>query len=350
VGGTELVTLSGGPDSSVTGTFEPVVDDEAETRVELEAVAGRYVDRATGSEFRVDGLAVSGPLAGLRLRPVPTMTNKWHSLICFLPGVGVVTAPEPAAEADAGALAPVVGALRGAGYSVTPTRRMYALELPHEAVCGVELALNGDPFRAFLFTDESAAADQLLWTAHALHAGRVVLVSNPPVFADWTNTRRIRADEVAWSPLADDAALAEALGRAAALVSPGRALRRPNLTELVGGLRERGLKVHVRRASYRETLPVGARSGFWGHIEGDPFIVLRFDGDEAAAAGAPLPAHSLVAGNFVLQSDPADVYGNVERGTHRRPDELVSWSPLLRSADFVARVREAAGAGVEASA
>jgi len=348
VAGSELVTLSGGPDSSVTGTFQPVLDGEPEARVELEAVDGRYLDRLTGSEFRVDGLAVSGPLEGRRLRPVPTMTNKWHSLICFVPGVEVVSAPEPGLDADPGELAPVLGALRGEGYSVAPTRRMYALELPHEAVCGVELELNGDPFRAFLFTDESAAEDQLLWTSHALRAGRVVLASNPPLYADWTQTRRIRAESVAWSPLAEDAVLAGALERAAAPLSPGRALERPNLTELVAGLRERGLKVHVRRASYRETLPVGGRSGFWGHVEGDPFIVLRFDSDEAAAAGAALPEHSIVAGNFVLQSDPADMYGNVERGTHRRADEVVSWSPLLGSPDFVARVRDAAGTAVAA--
>jgi hypothetical protein len=52
----------------------------------------------------------------------------------------------------------------------------------------------------------------------------------------------------------------------------------------------------------------------------------------------------VIAGHFVLQSDPANIYGNLERGTHRRPDEVVAWSSLLGSETFRARVREAAGA------
>ncbi|HEX6751368.1 MAG TPA: DUF3179 domain-containing (seleno)protein [Longimicrobium sp.] len=341
VAGNPLVTLSAGADSAMTGTFHPFLDDEPETAVELELRGGRFIDRETGSEFRVDGLAVSGPLAGRRLRPAPTMTNKWHSLICFVPGVEVVRAPEPVAV-DVGALAPVLGALRGDGYSVEPTRRMYSLELPQEAFCGCEVQLNGEPFRVFLFTDESVAADQLLWMQHALQAGPVVLASNPPLWADWTNTRRIRGDAVAWSKLVEDPALRASLDRAAARVSMGRALDRASLGEFVTALRERGVQVHVRRSAYRETLPPGARSGMFAHIGGDPFLIYRFDSEEAAAAGAPLPAHSIVAGHLLLQSDPSDMYGNLERGTHRRPDELVSWSPLLKSAEFAAQVRAAA--------
>jgi len=341
VGGHPLVTLSAGADSALSGTFHPFLDDDPATGVALAPAGGRFVDGGSGSEFRVDGVAVSGPLAGRRLRPVPTMTNKWHSLICFIPGVDVVRAPEPV-PVDAGELAPVLGALRDDGFAVEATRRMYALELPHEARCGVELSLNGDPFRLFLFSDESTAADQLLWTTHALRAGVLVLASNPPLWADWTNTRRIRSDAVAWSPLVDEPALRDALERAAAPFPGGRALPAATLGELVDGLRARGVQVHVRRASYRETLPVGARSGMMAHVEGDPFLVLRFDTPEAAAAGAPLPEHSVVAGHFVLQSDPANIYGNLERGTHRRPDDVVSWSELLRSETFRGQVMDAA--------
>jgi hypothetical protein len=82
----------------------------------------------------------------------------------------------------------------------------------------------------------------------------------------------------------------------------------------------------------------------FAHLAGDPFLVYRFDTAEDAAAGAPLPEHSIVAGNFVLQSDPPDVYDNLERGTHRRPDDVVSWSPLLGSAEFAAQARDAARA------
>jgi hypothetical protein len=103
------------------------------------------------------------------------------------------------------------------------------------------------------------------------------------------------------------------------------------------------VKVAVRRSSYRETLPVGGRTGMLVHVERDPFIVLRCESAEAAAQGAPLPEHSIVAGHFILQSDPADMYGNLERGTHRRPDEIVSWSKLLQSDEFRAQAADVAG-------
>jgi hypothetical protein len=348
VHGHELITLSAGADSALTGTFRPLLDgalddgaldDGANTRVELERVtAGRFIDRRTGSEFRVDGFAVSGPLAGRRLRPVPTMTNKWHSLICFCPGVQVLRAPEPAMPIDEDALAPAIAALRAEGLAVEATRRMYALELPHEARCGVEVTIDGEPFRLFLFTDEVAASEQLLWTPHAAQAGALVLSSNPPLFAEWSNTRRIRSDRVAWSARVNDPALKQALAHAAAkvLAPPAPAA---SLAAFIDGLRASGLAVTVLRASYRETLPVGARTGVVVDIERDPFVIFRFATPEAAIAGAPLPAHSVVAGHFVVQSDPADVYAERDRGTMRRPDAVISWSPLLQSERFLAQLR-----------
>jgi hypothetical protein len=341
VHGTGLVTLSAGADSALTGTYHPVLDDGAETPVELErGEGGRFVDRRTGSGFRVDGLAVSGPLAGRRLRPAPTMTNKWHSLICFCPGVEVLRAPEPAVPVDEGAMAPVIAALRAEGMEVRPERRMYALELPHEARCAVEIALDGEPFRLFLFADEVAAAEQLLWTPYALQAGPVVLASNPPLFTEWSNTRRIRPGEVAWSARVGDPALAASLARAAA-AAPADPAPAASLVAFLDALRAGGVDVAVRRASYRETLPVRARTGVAVDVEGDPFVVFRFDSPQAAAEGAPLPAYSVVAGPFVAQSDPADMYAERDRGTQRRPDEAVSWSRLLSSEAFVTLVRRA---------
>lgn len=344
VHGTELVTLSGGADTPLAGTFHPVLHDEPGTRVELErAPDGRFVDRRTGSEFRVDGLAVSGPLAGRRLRPLATMVNKWHSLICFCPGVQVLRAPEPGLPVDEGALAPAVAALRAAGHAVECTRRMYLLELPHEARCAVELTLDGEPFRLFLFADPVAAAEQLLWTPYAVQAGALLLASNPPLFTEWSNTRRIRPGQVAWSARVNDPALRDSLARAAAAVPAGDAPA-ASLAAFVEGLRAAGLTVAVRRSSYRETLPVRARTGVVLDVEGDPFVVFRFETPEAAAQGAPLPAFSVVAGHFVVQSDPADIYAERDRWTQRRPDEVVSWSRLLKTDSFPEQVRRAARA------
>ena len=43
-------------------------------------------DQQTGSVWNLDGLAVSGPLAGERLRPIPTFTSFWFAWASFNPG------------------------------------------------------------------------------------------------------------------------------------------------------------------------------------------------------------------------------------------------------------------------
>ena len=96
LGGHEFVTLLAGPDSALSGTFRPSLQDAPDVCVDLRVDGDRFLDRRSGSEFRVDGLAVSGPLAGRRLEPFATMTNKWHSLICFVPDITIARARSPA--------------------------------------------------------------------------------------------------------------------------------------------------------------------------------------------------------------------------------------------------------------
>src|SRR5262249_49537339 len=66
LGEQSLVTLSAGPDSAMSGTYYPYVQDTPDTPVDLDVDGDRFVDRRSGSEFRVDGLAISGPLRGRR--------------------------------------------------------------------------------------------------------------------------------------------------------------------------------------------------------------------------------------------------------------------------------------------
>jgi hypothetical protein len=335
VGGHELVTLSAGPDSALTGTFRPRLLDQPDVSVELVVKDGRFLDRRTGSVFRADGLAVTGLLVGERLEPVPTMMNKWHSLTCFLPGVPIVRCPA-STPLDEGRLAPLFTRLRSSGFAIEPTRRVVALELPHGAVCGFDLLMNGEPFRILEFTDESVAQDQLLWTTHALQVGELVLASTPPLYADWTNTTPYPASEVAWSSLIDDPTLRESLRQSARHGRHDTGAPLTNLTGFLLGLRTQGFRVDVKRAAYRETLPVGARTGLVVDIEGDPFIVLLFESGADAARRVPQPAHSIVAGHIVLQSDPPDIYAVRDRATQRRSDAEISWSRLIGSESFFA--------------
>jgi hypothetical protein len=280
-----------------------------------------------------------------------------------LPGIPIVRCPADAAL-DEGPLAPAFDTLRAYGFAIDVTRRHFALELPHEARCGYDLLVNGEPFRMLLCADESIAQDELLWTGHAMQTGVLVLVSTPPLYSDWTNTRRYSASAIKWSTLIDHPALRQSLTRAAQRVdqqasneavpntqAPNtqaantQAAPLSNLTSFVESLRARGLRVVVRRAAYRGTLPVGARAGMFVEIEGDPFTVLRFESAASAAAGNPLPDHSVSAGHLVAHSDPPDIYANKDRGTQRRPDAAISWSPLLASESFRTAVLAAADPG-----
>ncbi len=54
---------------------------------------GRFRDRVTGSEFDLLGRAISGPLRGARLRPVPHGNHFWFAWVVFKPSTRVVTSP-----------------------------------------------------------------------------------------------------------------------------------------------------------------------------------------------------------------------------------------------------------------
>lgn len=67
--------------------FEPVLDGRALTfRPEGEAV----VDDQTASTWNALGQAVSGPLRGVRLTPVPRLSTFWFAWRSFHPGTRVL--------------------------------------------------------------------------------------------------------------------------------------------------------------------------------------------------------------------------------------------------------------------
>jgi Protein of unknown function (DUF3179) len=50
---------------------------------------GRFVDRASGTEFNVLGHAVGGPLRGTTLRPVPHGNHFWFAWAAFKPATRI---------------------------------------------------------------------------------------------------------------------------------------------------------------------------------------------------------------------------------------------------------------------
>ncbi len=77
-----------GRDVGSTAVYDPRVDGRTLTF----SPGGRtqFTDRETGSRWTLGGVAVSGPLAGRRLKPLPHQDAFWFAWAAFQPGTGLV--------------------------------------------------------------------------------------------------------------------------------------------------------------------------------------------------------------------------------------------------------------------
>jgi hypothetical protein len=78
--------IAGSRDVGAAGVFEPLVESRALT---FRAEGGRILDGETGSEWDSLGRAVTGPLAGQRVRPVVHANHFWFAMAAFYPDVRV---------------------------------------------------------------------------------------------------------------------------------------------------------------------------------------------------------------------------------------------------------------------
>jgi hypothetical protein len=80
--------ISQGKDVGSTGVFDRRLDDRV---LEFEADGvGRFRDKLTGSEFDLLGRALSGPLRGKRIKPVPHGNHFWFAWGVFKPDTRIV--------------------------------------------------------------------------------------------------------------------------------------------------------------------------------------------------------------------------------------------------------------------
>jgi len=233
-------------------------------------------------------------------------------------------------------LAPVLNELRAQGLAVEVRHELFNLELPHGASEGLSVSINGDVFDAILFEVEDQAVDELLWSSHAMVAGRLMLSSTPQLYSESTNTNLLKKNEISWSALCEDEIFESKLAKAVeSLPSAGsNQTESINLSRAIERLRAGGVEIVVHRACFRDTQPVGAFSGAYVEIARDPFYLYRFASKHAAQVGSPDPLHSVQLDNFVFRSDPRDVYVDLARVTKRRDDEDVSWSALIESGEL----------------
>ena len=113
VGGVPVAVLVGGDGISVRAFDRRVEGQEIELMTKFGSSPARFVDAATGSEWDISGVAVSGPMAGAHLERIPSTMEFWfdwqlrhpdtvvHTDWQPRPAAGAVPAAAPAAPAAA---------------------------------------------------------------------------------------------------------------------------------------------------------------------------------------------------------------------------------------------------------
>src|SRR5215213_1676224 len=334
--GANLVVISAGQASAMAGAYYRCLAARPFQELDFELREGRVVDAGTGSEWRADGRATSGPLKGESLIPLPTMINKWHSLACFMPGIRLLAHDGLPAAVALGEAAEVIRALQVSGVAAEVSHELYSLEIPDAAERGFRVSLDGDPFDLLIFEDDTTAEDYALSYKHLAQAGRLVLASSPERrFKDDLNVYPLNEDEIEWSELLQgDEFLAHIRG-ASSVLKNGPAYPRPNISDLCRGLAEAGFDAGIKGCCSRDAIPPGALMGVHIDIESDSFIIYRFKDRETAGPDRAALAHCLKAGNFIIKSD-ADMYAiPAPISTLRKPDEAVNWSGLLDDPAFI---------------
>jgi len=84
--GLDTSKIATGRDVGAVGAFHATLDGEAIT---LEARDGGFFDEESGSEFDIFGRAVSGPLEGKRLTPIPHDNTLWFAWAAFRPNTRI---------------------------------------------------------------------------------------------------------------------------------------------------------------------------------------------------------------------------------------------------------------------
>lgn len=107
------------------------------------------------------------------------------------------------------------------------------------------------------------------------------------------------------------------------------------LPEFVSGLKTRGLATEIRGVIETLRLPVSAETGFELSIDGDPFLVYRFEDQHSADAFSEWHRHSIEVGRFGFRSDPPVQYEHMGPKSIDMPLDEIEWSSLLWEEDFI---------------
>ncbi len=349
VGGEPIVVFAAPGDSFTMSAFSRrLKGEELEFRLEEK----RFRDAQTGSAWNIEGRAVAGPLAGESLDPLDFVFVQWHAWCCYHPSTAVYrcAAAQPP-EVDDRDFRDLFAGLADAGYRVAVEGRIINAWLPGGAQIGFSLSIDGDAVHVYRFAGEKDAEDYAFVEERALRFGRYVfrsgLAEQLPAGGQISSTLYKVLSEVPKSKLLGDkrftGALEEITSGLGAARDGGR--NAAGFVDFCRALAASGYKVSRPSMLLDNSLPAGCSAGFSFFIKNDRFRFLKFESAEAARAYCATRKHSIAAQRFVVESDPAKQYRNLELQTLMLPDEKIKWSSLLRDGKFVGAMIHTFGGG-----
>lgn len=134
----------------------------------------------------------------------------------------------------------------------------------------------------------------------------------------------------AWSPFHPDTDLFETY----ALLKEERLDTKP-LAPVYEALREAGFKLEFDGQCLKALLPNLAEYGAMLRIDGDPFLVYRFQDSLGAAEYCYIERRAVSRGSFVLKSEPDRQFADNAQ-LEFLPDEKIAWSRLVENDAFLA--------------
>jgi hypothetical protein len=357
LGDEPVVVLAGPrPDGFTMAAYDPRVGDRT---LDLERGRDGFVDRSTGTTWTIEGVALDGPLAGARLRPVRSFQLRWHAVAYCHRGAVVWRSEERArrfGEHDRALTAPFDALLERLSerHDVLVEGAVVSQRRPRESTASVVVRVDGHRVNLHRMTSETAARDYLAFEGavsgwplreraidyRLRQAGPTVVESDPERrFADPAQIVRLPYRSVEWAPVLDSPLLDGSADPAAAADEPG-----PGFLDVVRTLRVSGFEVLEVGFVSPGQLRVGCENAIALTIDGDRFLLYRFASEDAASAYAASQPGAAAFERFVLRSTPTTMYVHQLYEIAFAGEELAPWSRLLSDTRFVGILRSAIGA------
>jgi hypothetical protein len=355
--GDPLVVLAGPrPDGFTMAAYDPRVEGRPLT---LDRGAGGFVDRQTRSRWSIEGVAVEGDLAGTRLRPVRSFQIRWHALVYPHRGTAIWRSPDPLPRygdhdpALAEPFGPVLEHLAEDGRVVEIEGPVVSQRRPRESAASLTIRVDGHRVNLHLMRSEAAARDydafegavsgwpvrERAMDFRTRQIGRLVVESDPEErFADQAQVVRLPYRAVTWAPLLD-APVLDTLTPDAVGEDPGG----PGFLEVVRALRASGLEVMGIGFLSPGQLRVGCENAIAVTIDGDRFLLYRFESAATSQAYVATEAHARAFDRFAIRSTPETMYTHQQNELAFVGEEWVRWSPILSDPRLVGAMRGVTG-------